>query len=165
MATIVTRQTGATAQNRPLTNAEVDNNFINLNNAIVALTSLVNAGGSGGGSKTILNDISNQFNGVTRHFKLKLEQDIVSTITNSKDLEVVIDGLRLSPYIARYTWPWLMVYDSFKGYRVRTFDSQNYITIYNAPDAGSNALLILGSSSTPQTSRYPFSAATVALGD
>lgn len=31
MATIVTRETGATAKGSPLTNAEVDNNFINLN--------------------------------------------------------------------------------------------------------------------------------------
>jgi hypothetical protein len=36
MATIVTRDTGATAVNRPLTIAEVDNNFINLNTAISA---------------------------------------------------------------------------------------------------------------------------------
>jgi hypothetical protein len=34
MATIVTRQTGSSAVNRPLTNVEVDNNFINLNNEI-----------------------------------------------------------------------------------------------------------------------------------
>jgi len=159
MATIVTRQIGITSLNRPLTNAEVDNNFINLNNAIVALST------GSGSSKTILNDISNQFDGVTTHFKLRLEQNTVSTITNSKDLEVLVDGLRLSPYIARYAWPWLMVYDSFKGYRVRTFDSENYITIYNAPSAGSSALLILQASSTAQTSRYPFSAATVAFGD
>jgi len=155
MATIVTRQVGTTALNRPLTNIEIDTNFINLNNDI---SNILNSG-------VILNDISNQFDGITRHFELRLEQNAINTITNSKDLEVVVDGLRLSPYIARYTWPWLMVYDSFKGYRVRTFDSQNYITIYNAPDAGSNALLILRSFSTPQTSRYPFSAATVALGD
>lgn len=31
MSTIVTRQTGATAKNAPLTNTELDNNFINLN--------------------------------------------------------------------------------------------------------------------------------------
>ena len=31
MSTIVTRQTGATAKGAPLTNTEVDNNFINLN--------------------------------------------------------------------------------------------------------------------------------------
>jgi hypothetical protein len=34
MATIVTRDTGATAVNRPLTNTELDNNFINLNSDI-----------------------------------------------------------------------------------------------------------------------------------
>lgn len=31
MSTIVTRDTGATAKNSPLTNTEMDNNFINLN--------------------------------------------------------------------------------------------------------------------------------------
>jgi hypothetical protein len=34
MAVIVTREVGATAKNSPLTNAELDNNFINLNEAI-----------------------------------------------------------------------------------------------------------------------------------
>ena len=37
MATIVTRQTGTTAVNRPLTNTELDNNFINLNADVEAL--------------------------------------------------------------------------------------------------------------------------------
>ena len=36
MATIVTRQTGATSVARPLTNTELDNNFINLNTAVVS---------------------------------------------------------------------------------------------------------------------------------
>lgn len=31
MSTIVTRETGATSKGSPLTNAEMDNNFINLN--------------------------------------------------------------------------------------------------------------------------------------
>jgi len=34
MAQIVTRETGATAKNSPLTNSELDNNFINLNNEL-----------------------------------------------------------------------------------------------------------------------------------
>ena len=50
MATIVTRDTGATAVNRPLTNTELDNNFINLNNAIVSLGS-----GTGTGTSTSTN--------------------------------------------------------------------------------------------------------------
>jgi len=37
MATIVTRQTGTTAVNRPLTNTELDNNFINLNDDVELL--------------------------------------------------------------------------------------------------------------------------------
>jgi hypothetical protein len=155
MATIVTRQVGTTALNRPLTNIEIDTNFINLNNDI---SSIINSG-------VILNDISNRFDGVTTHFPLRLEQNLVTTITDSKDLEVVVDGFKLSPYIIKYTWPWLVEYASFKGYRVRTFDSQNYITIYNAPSVGSSALLSLRQSSTTQTSRYPFSATVVALGD
>jgi hypothetical protein len=37
MATIITREVGATAKGSPLTNAEVDANFINLNTAIGAI--------------------------------------------------------------------------------------------------------------------------------
>lgn len=37
MATIITRETGATAKGSPLTNAEVDNNFINLNTSKLEL--------------------------------------------------------------------------------------------------------------------------------
>ena len=46
MAIIVTRDTGATAVNRPLTNSELDNNFINLNTDIATAlsTSGVTAG-------------------------------------------------------------------------------------------------------------------------
>jgi hypothetical protein len=39
MATIVTRETGATAKGSPLTNAEVDNNFINLNTDLTKVVS------------------------------------------------------------------------------------------------------------------------------
>lgn len=34
MATIITRELGATAKGSPLSNAEVDNNFINLNTEV-----------------------------------------------------------------------------------------------------------------------------------
>lgn len=40
MPTIVTRETGVTSKDAPLTNAEVDANFINLNNAINTLSKL-----------------------------------------------------------------------------------------------------------------------------
>ena len=115
---------------------------------------------------TVLNDISPQFNGATANFTLRLEQDAVTSTFDSKDLEVVVDGLRLSPYTSKYTWPWIVEYDSFRGYRVRDIDSVKYVTIYNAPAAGSTALLILRPTlTTLQTTRYPFSATSVALGD
>ena len=38
MAVIVTRETGGTAKGSPLTNAELDNNFININNELGSIT-------------------------------------------------------------------------------------------------------------------------------
>jgi hypothetical protein len=120
---------------------------------------------------TVLNDISNQFNGSTAHFQLKLEQSGINITADSKDFEVVIDGRRLNPYVTRYTYPWITPYDSFKGFRVRTFrDSanvtSNYVTIYNAPYIGDSSTISLRTpASTTQTTRYPFSATTIALGD
>ena len=124
------------------------------------------AAGSGISPRTVLNTISGQFTGAQAHFALRLEQDAVTNIVDSKDLEVVIDGQRILPYVTQYTWPWLVEYDSYNGYRVRTFDSANYITVYNAPIAGANACLtLIQTSNTTQKRRYPFSATTVAFGD
>jgi len=121
---------------------------------------------SGIAPRTVLNTISGQFTGANTHFALRLEQNPVTNIVDSKDLEVVIDGQRILPYVTQYTWPWLVEYDSFNGYRVRTFDSANYITVYNAPIAGANGCLtLIQTSTTTQKRRYPFSATTVAFGD
>jgi len=120
---------------------------------------------------TVLNDISNQFDGTTAHFQLKLEQSTINTTADSKDFEVVIDGRRLNPYVTRYTYPWLTPYDSFKGFRIRSFRdlsnvTSNYITIYNAPYIGDSSTISLRNpTTTTQTTRYPFSATTIALGD
>jgi hypothetical protein len=120
---------------------------------------------------TILNDISNQFDGSKSHFQLKTEQSAINITADSKDFEVVIDGKRLNPYVTRYTYPWITPYDSFKGFRIRTFkdssnNSSNYVTIYNAPYIGDSSTISLRSPVTPtQITRYPFSATMIALGD
>jgi hypothetical protein len=120
---------------------------------------------------TVLNDISNQFDGVKTHFQLKIEQSAINITADSKDFEVVVDGRRLNPYVTRYTYPWLTPYDSFKGFRVRTFQdssnaTSNYLTIYNAPYIGEASTISLRNpTTTTQTTRYPFSATTIALGD
>jgi len=103
----------------------------------------------------ILNDISSQFDGAKSVFPLMLDQTSINTIIDSKDLEVVVNGQRLAPYVTTYTYPWLTPYDSFKGFKV----SGSNLIIYNA------FLKLTPVSATKQTRRYPFSATTIVLGD
>jgi hypothetical protein len=183
MATIITRETGGTAVNRPLTNAELDNNFINLNTDIGTRIPSTEKGSANGVAsldssgkvpsaqlpntsateEIVLNDISPQFDGLKGAFDLKLDQTAVSNITDSRNLEVVVSGKKLSPYVKSLTYPWITPYDGFRGYRVR--DSK--LIIYNPPDSGENALLVqkYPGTTTVQTKKYPYSATTVALGD
>jgi hypothetical protein len=118
---------------------------------------------SGGTTETVLNDISQQFDGVRGAFDLKLDQDSVTAITDSKNLEVIVNGRKLSPYVKTLTYPWINPYDVSKGFRVR----DNKVVLYNPPDMGDNALLVQKfPGTTPvQTKKYPYSATTVALGD
>lgn len=122
--------------------------------------------GSGIAAPSILNDISPQFDGSKTTFPLRVDQSTLNTIVDSKDLEVVVNGLKLAPYITEYKYPWIVTFDSFNGYRVRNFNSIGYVTIYNAPFRGDSGILTYRSMSiAKQTKRYPFSAATIAFGD
>lgn len=119
---------------------------------------------------SILSDISNQFDTIKCVFNLTLDQANVTSIMDSKNLEVVINGARLSPYVKELRYPWLTPYDSFKGYRVSSQNTSSNtaqtLTIYNAPAYGEQAIItIINSSSSTQTKKYPYSAATIALGD
>ena len=110
----------------------------------------------------VLNDISTQFDGVKTVFALMQDQTSINTIVDSKDLEVVLNGMRLAPYVDTLPYPWLTPYDSFKGFRV----SSGNLIIYNAPAIGDSVSLILRSASTArQKKKYPYSATTIALGD
>ena len=110
----------------------------------------------------VLNDISNQFDGTKTVFSLMLDQDMIYSIVDSKDLEVVINGARLTPYVNTQTYPWISNIESFNGFRVKS----NNLIIYNAPFIGDSASLIWrNASNTTQTKKYPYSAASIALGD
>jgi len=116
----------------------------------------------------VLNDISSQFDGSKQVFSLKVDQANVSNtyITESKNLEVVINGRKLAPYIKQLTYPWLTPYDSSKGFRVVATSSSADLILYNTADPGSEAVLtIINTTSTVQTRKYPFSAAAITLGD
>jgi hypothetical protein len=110
----------------------------------------------------VLNDISNQFDGSKTVFDLMADQTVINTAVDSKDVEVAISGLRLTPYVDTYTYPWITPYDSFKGFRVVA----GKLILYNAPYPGDSSFIMLRpGSTTRQKRRYPFAATTVALGD
>ena len=116
----------------------------------------------------VLNDVSNQADSVKAVFSLRTEQTPVTSflITDSKNLEVMVGNKRLAPYVKEATYPWILDYDSYKGFRVKANTTEASVIIYNAPDIGEQVTLtIINSSLAAQTRRYPFSAATIALGD
>jgi len=111
---------------------------------------------------SVCNDISTQFDGANCVFPLKLDQDYINTIADSKNLQIIINGQILPPYIKEQTYPWIREYDSYKGFRV----VGSNVTIYNAPEAGDYAVTtVVGANPNPQLRKYPYSASTIALGD
>jgi hypothetical protein len=115
----------------------------------------------------VLDDISPQFDGDKTVFGLTLDTASISTIINtllvdSKDLDVAVNGLVIAPYVIQRTWPWILEYDSFKGFRV----VGNNIIFYSAPSPGSTCTItIRNASTTQQERRYPFTTSSIALGD
>jgi hypothetical protein len=110
----------------------------------------------------VLNDISNYFDGRTSIFPLKQETSSINTFIDSKDIMVTLNGMVLSPYVTENRLPWLVDYDSYRGYRVVGSD----VIIYDSPDPGDRAtVIIIGQSQTKQVRRYPFSPTTIGLGD
>jgi len=127
---------------------------------------------AGGGGSTnlplILNDVSNQFTGLKSVFTLFTDQTNItsSDVVDSKNMEVIVNGLRLAPYIKQNTYPWLTPYDSFIGFRVVSDANTSNLIIYNSPAPGDQAVLtIINKSTNVQTRKYPYSATTIALGD
>ena len=110
----------------------------------------------------VLNDISTQFDGSKTVFSLLLDQTSIHTIRDSKDVQVILNGQILAPYVSELKYPWLTPYDSYKGYRIKGGN----IIIYNAPNYGDQCVMIVRSTSqSVQTRRYPYSSTTIAFGD
>jgi hypothetical protein len=114
-----------------------------------------------------LDDISYQFDGTKTVFGLTLDTANISTVINtsivdSKDVDVAINGVVLMPYVKQLTWPWITPYDSFRGYRV----VDDKIIFYTAPNPGNQCSIILrNTSKSAQQRRYPFTPSSIALGD
>lgn len=109
-----------------------------------------------------LDDISWLFNGVTSVFPLTINKVPVTTIVDSSDIEVTINGIKWSPYVKEIRYPWFTPYDSYKGYRV----VGSNLIIYNPPATGDSAIIsIINRSAESQVKKYPYSASSIALGD
>ena len=114
------------------------------------------------GYPVVCNDIGGQFDGDRTVFPIMVEQDYINTIADSRNIQVAVAGQFLSPYLTPLTYPWILEYDSFKGFRVRGSN----VTIYNVPDVGDSVTMtIVSNNSTAQKKRYPYSATTIALGE
>lgn len=121
---------------------------------------------SGTGGSALMTDISNLADGSRTVFDIKNDQVIVSStyIIDSKDVEVIVNGQRLTPYTQPQPSAWISAFDSYssKMFRVR----ENRLIIYNAPDVGSQiSVTVKKTAATRQRQRYPFRPATIALGD
>jgi hypothetical protein len=129
--------------------------------SIVAYAPITGAGGA-----QLMTDISNLTDGLRAVFDIKNEQTIVSTtyITDSKDLEVTVNGQRLTPYTLPQPSAWISEFDCYssKMFRVR----ENRLIIYNTPDVGSQvSIVVKKTAASKQRQKYPFRPATIALGD
>jgi hypothetical protein len=139
---------------------------IKLTNSTTANSNVGNLTYSGGlfnnNVPLVLNDISTQFDGSKTVFSLLLDQTSINTITDSKDVQVILNGQILAPYVQDLEYPWVTPYDSYKGYRIK----DGNIIIYNAPNYGDQCVMIVRSTSqSVQTRRYPYTATTIVLGD
>ena len=120
---------------------------------------------------TVLDDISPQFDNVDSVFRLTNNTANVTTIVDSKNLQVVVGGQTLAPYVQQIKWPFFVEYDSWRGFRVVNSPpgSGNVVVgsnviIYNSPAVGDScSLTIINNSATVQTRRYPFAPETIAL--
>ena len=119
---------------------------------------------------TVLDDVSPQFDNVNAVFRLTNNTANVTTITDSKNLQVVVGGQVLTPYVQQITYPFFPEFDSGRGFRVRNSPpgSGNVVVgsnviIYNSPAVGDScSLTIINNSATVQTRRYPFAPETIA---
>jgi hypothetical protein len=121
--------------------------------------------GGSGNLPVVLDDISSRADGNTSVFNLTQDTAIINTdIMDSKDLQVVVNGSILPPYVAEQRWPWIVEYDSGFGSGFRT--KGNVIIFYNPPETGDIVTMTQVSKSTSiQTRKYPFSASTIGFGD
>lgn len=204
MATLTLRQ----IKGLPLTNAELDNNFSNLDNEKVKL------GGDLGGStstpavvklqgfavsnaspvsgqtliwngtawapqqitlsgvstvvNTVVDDITYRLNSINQVFTLKVNGSVLSgtEYTDNKDLEVVLNGFTLTPFITHTNrlWPWMSEFDAGRSNSFRMRGAK--IIFYNQPRLRNTVFIKINTkSASRQVTKYPLQPINIAFGD
>lgn len=111
----------------------------------------------------ICDNISSQFNSSTQIFTLSLDEVSINTVTDSRQVQVSINGQLLRPYTFERELPWQVEYDISGDYRIT---SDGNIIIYNPPDLGDQASVVLVTLGTyVQRRTASYSATTIAFGD
>jgi hypothetical protein len=124
---------------------------------------------SGGGQPTVADKINSQFNSLKQVFTLKVNRTAIIEGYNykdNKDLLVTINGRVLDPYVTQNTLgPWIVDMTAESAYTYKVSGSK--LILFRAPRAGETATIRLNtvSSARQTTSRYPFTANTIAFGD
>jgi hypothetical protein len=112
-----------------------------------------------------IQDVSARFNGARTVFPMLVNNATILSMfgtIKTEDIDVTVNGLAIEPYSSEVKYPWVIPYDWFNGYKV----SGNNIILFNAPAAGDRAVIkVARTTVVSRTSRYPFSANTVALGE
>lgn len=110
----------------------------------------------------VCDDISDYFNSRSQIFPLMLDEVSINTVTDSRQVQVSINGQILRPYIAERTLPWSVEYNINGDYRV----TNGNIIIYNPPDLGDRAMVTVVTLGTyVQRKAAAFSFNLIALGD
>lgn len=127
-------------------------------------------GGGGGGGGTTVYDILNAvpLGGTDRVFTLRRQQSLATATYASlvtDDIELLVAGQYLAPYVVRSHLPWIVEYDSFNGFRVI---SGSRMIVYNAPvtaGTGLQSVRVVRSVGAQTARRYPFAPTTIAFGE
>ena len=122
-----------------------------------------------GNTVTVTDKFNSQFNSLNQVFTLKVNRtEIIEGFSykDNKDLLVVLNGRVLDPYVKQDTLgPWIVDMTAESAYTYKVSGAK--LILFRAPTAGETASIRINtvSSARQTTSRYPFTANTIAFGD
>jgi len=126
---------------------------------VTGITQLVN---------TVVNDISHQFDNLKQVFTLRTNYTALtgSEFTDSKDLDVILDGRYLAADITEFNryWPWQSEFDAGRSNSFRMRGAK--ILFYKQPQTKTTVFIKINTkSASKQYRKYPLAPINIAFGD